>query len=427
MHVVRLLLSTVCFGVTIAAKGAGAEEAVTPAAGAGPPVPSDLIVAADGTGNFKTIQEALNSIARGNRERLVIFVKDGVYHEKIRIDPACVTLCGQSRQGTRIVFAQGADDFRRQPDDLGIGVVNINGNDCVLENLTVQNTYGVVGVHAFAVYGRADRIVMVDCDVLSEGNDTLSLWPGGSGRFYHARLNLRGSVDFVCPRGWCYMTDCSLDEVNPRAEAAIWHDGSKNQDMKFVLRRCRFDGVEGWRLARHHHDAQFFLLDCTFSPAMRDLAPRRVIYPLDGSQPTEANIKRNRELDPSNQWGERAYYYHCHREGGDYAWFQDNLASAPGAPRPEQITAAWTFAGTWDPERTAGPVIRKLDWRDDTINLSFSENVTVKGRPQLLLRPGSTAGYVSGSGSDTLVFAAPAGPRGEVAKVDLHGGAIGAG
>lgn len=194
--------------------------------------------------------------------------------------------------------------------------------------------------------------------------------------------------------------------------------------MKFVLRNCRFDGVEGWRLGRHHHDAQFFLLGCTFSKAMRDLAPRRVVYPLDGGKPTEANVQRNRELDASNQWGERAYYSGCRREGGAYAWFSDNLVSAPGAPRAEQITAAWTFAGTWDPERAAGPVIRKLDWRDGTIDLTFNESVTVRGRPQLVLRSGSSAGYVCGSGSDTLVFAAPAGPHGEVAKIDLHGGTI---
>lgn len=85
----------------------------------------------------------------------------------------------------------------------------------------MKNTHGVIGVHAFAVCGRADRTVIIDCDVLSQGNDTLSLWQGDSGRYYHARLNVRGSVDFVCPRGWCYMTDCTLYEVNPGAEAAI--------------------------------------------------------------------------------------------------------------------------------------------------------------------------------------------------------------
>jgi pectinesterase len=401
-------------------------------------VPPDMTIAADGSGDFKTIQAALDSVPRDNRQRLILFIKDGVYGEKIRIDAAFITLRGQSRAGTRIEFPQGAAEFRAQPDKLGIAVVNIDGNDCVLENLTVQNTHGVIGVHAFAVYGRGDRNIIQDCDVLSQGNDTLSMWRAGSGqfardaapgtspdgRYYHARLKVCGSVDFVCPRGWCYMTDSTITEVNPQATAAIWHDGSRDQDMKFVLRNCQFDGPENWYLARHHHDAQFFLLDCTFSKKMRDQPPYRVHYPLNGGTPTEADIKREKELDPSNIWGERAYYCNCHRDGGDYAWHKDNLAAAPGAPKPEQITAAWTFAGKWDPERTAGPVVQKIAWNGDRIEAGFSENVTVKGRPRLALRSGGFAEYASGSGSDTLVFTAPAGGRDEIVKLDLQGGFI---
>ena len=386
-------------------------------------VKPDITVAADGSGDFKTIQEALNSIPRDNQQRMIIFIKDGVYHEKVRIDPNFVTLRGQSRQGTRLEFAQETDAFNRQPDDFGRAVVNINGNDCVLENLTIKNTHGVIGPHAFAIYGHGDKTVILDCDVLSEGADTLALWGDRNGS-YQARLNIRGSVDFVCPRGWCYMTDCTFYEVNPQAHAAIWHDGSKDKDMKFVLRNGRFDGVDNWILARHHRDAQFFLLDCTFSKAMRDLAPYRVVYPIAGDKPSEGDAKRNADLDASNLWGERAYFYNCHRDGGDYAWHTNNLSSAPGAPKPEQITAAWTFAGKWDPERKTGPTIQKILAQDKEITLAFSENVTVKGRPRLALRGGGFAHYTSGSGGDVLVFTVPEGKHGPVAKVDLNGGVI---
>ncbi|MGD0016183.1 MAG: pectinesterase family protein [Verrucomicrobiia bacterium] len=383
----------------------------------------DIMVAADGSGDFKTVQEALNSIPRDNRQRMIIFIKDGVYHEKVRVDPDFVTIRGQSRLGARIEFPQGADEFTRQPDDIGRAVVNINGSDCVLENLTIKNTHGVIGPHAFAVYGHGDKTVIVDCDVLSEGADTLALWGDRSGS-YQARLNIRGSVDFVCPRGWCYMTDCKFFEVNPLAHASIWHDGSKDKDMKFVLRNCRFDGADNWVLARHHRDAQFFLLDCTFSKAMRDLAPKRVVYPIEGDKPSENDAQKNRGLDATNIWGERAYFYNCHRDGSDYAWYTNNLSSAPGAAKPEQITAAWTFAGKWDPERKTGPAIQKVNSQDGQIALVFGENVTVKGNPRLRLRDGVYADYASGSGTDTLVFTIPAGEHGEATSVDLNGGII---
>lgn len=385
------------------------------------PIAPDITVAGDGSGDFKTIQAALESIPADNRERRVILIRDGIYPEKIRIDAPFVTLRGETRAGTRIEFSQPADAFHKQHDNVGLAVVNITApaSDCVLENLTIKNTHGVIGPHAFAVFGLADKTVIIDCDVLSQGADTLALWRGrdqnagatagtpgmeAGGRSYQARLNICGSVDFVCPRGWSYLADSTITQVNPKATAAIWHDGAKNADMKFVLRRCRFDGPPDWILSRHHRDAQYFLIDCTFSNAMRNRAPYRVIYPLEGGTPTEADLKRNRELEPANRWGERVYYFNCHREGGDYAWHADNLASAPGSPSPDQITANWTFAGTWNPERADRPGVRRATAIDDGIALTFSENVTVKGRPHITLRDGGSADYVSGSGTDVLNF-----------------------
>jgi len=383
----------------------------------------DFIVAADGSGDFKTIQVAVASIPKTNTERMVVFIKDGTYKEKIRVDASFVTLRGQSRKGTRIEFPQLDEDFNKTPDAIGRAVINLNrADDFVLENLTTENTAGVIGPHAFTILGTGDRAVVVNCDVLSHGADTVSFWRGDHGRCYQANCRLQGSVDFVCPRGWCYMANCTFYEM--KDTAAVWHDGSKDKDMKFVLRDCRFDGTNGWNLARHHHDAQFYFLDCTFSKTMIDQPPFRVIYPLDGGTPGASDIARNKELDKSNVWGERSYFYNCHHEGGDYGWLTNNLSAAPGAPVPEQINAAWTFAGKWNPESTSGPAIQKVSAQDGRVTLVFSENVTVKGKSQLKLSDGTFAHYASGSGTDTLTFDLPKGAANEVASVDLNGGAI---
>jgi pectinesterase len=387
-------------------------------------LPPDLVVSADGSGDFKTVQAAIASISETNRERTVILIRDGVYHEKIRVNAPFITLRGQSRKGTRIEFPQLNDAFVRAPDALGPGVINLaeHADDFVLETLTVENTAGEIGPHAFAIRGAADRTVLLDCDVLSDGADTVSLWLADRGKYYHAGCNFRGSVDFVCPRGWCYATNCTFYEM--KDTAAIWHDGARDPDMKFVLRGCRFDGTNGWNLARHHHDAQFFLLDCAFSKTMIDRPPFRVTYPLDGSTPGEADTKRNKDLDKSNVWGERRYFYQCHRDGGDYAWLTNNLSSATNAPLPNQVNAAWTFAGKWDPEKKTGPAIREVKSASGQISLVFDENVTVKGKPRLALHGGGFAEYVSGSGTNVLLFSNPAATHSEVAAVDLKGGAL---
>jgi pectinesterase len=383
----------------------------------------DLTVAADGTGDFRTIQAAVASIPTTNTERIVVFIKDGIYKEKIRVDASFVTLRGESRKGTRIEFPQLDEDFTKNPDPIGRAVINLDrANDFVMENLTAENTAGIVGPHAFTILGSGDRAVVVDCDVLSHGADTVSFWRGDRGRCYLADCRLEGSVDFVCPRGWCYMTNCSFYEL--KDTAAVWHDGSKDKDMKFVLRDCRFDGTNGWNLARHHHDAQFYFLDCRFAKTMIDLPPFRVIYPLDGGTPSAGDIQRNRNYDKSNLWGERAYYYDCHRAGGDYAWFANNLSTAPGAPGPDQVTAVWTFAGTWNPESTSGPAIRNIYVSTNQIGVEFTENVTVKGRPRLKLQNRTFLDYLSGSGTDTLFFNASEDAAMHLTAVDLNGGVI---
>jgi pectinesterase len=224
----------------------------------------------------------------------------------------------------------------------------VAANDCIIENLTAANTVNVVGPHQFVILAPGDRTILCDCDFLSEGADTVSLARGASGHYFISNCYMRGAADFLCPRGWCYVVDSTFFQVS--GTAAVWIDGSKDRDMKLVLRNCKFDGAPGWNLARHHRDGMFFFIDCTFSKTMADRAPYRVLYPLNGGAPTDADKARNADLDRTNIWGERSYFYNCHRDGGDFAWHANNLDKAPGTPTADQITAKWTFAGKWDPE-----------------------------------------------------------------------------
>jgi pectinesterase len=255
----RPALFVACLGLAASLSAAGAPP-LAPL-----PVKPDITVAADGSGDFTSIHAAVQSIPPGNRERKIILIKDGTYTEKVRVDAAGITLRGQSRTGTRIEFSWANTQGR---DDRGNAVLNLGlqAHDFVLQNLTVKNTHGQLGIHAFAVFGMADRTVITDCDILSQGNDTLSLWRGRAenaaqvagapppdptinkeaGRYYHTRLTVCGSVDFICPRGWCYLSDSTITEVNPGSTAAMWHDGSNVPDKKFVLRGCTFDGPPGW-------------------------------------------------------------------------------------------------------------------------------------------------------------------------------------
>lgn len=307
-----------------------------------------------GNGMFRTIGEALASVADDPRPATIV-VGNGEYREKLFITRNDLAIIGTHRDSTRIVFAELRSNWTKAADnrpdgkteglDWGAGVINIGDGvtDVVIGNLTVRNDYGSLHgerAHQFTIRGfDATRIALLHCTVISDGGDAVALWNREDGMYYHASCSFEGWVDFVCPRGWCYVTDSRFFGHN--LSASIWHDGSGNRDQKFVIRNSFFDGVPGFPLGRHHRDAQILLLDCTFSETMLD----RPIY---------------RPVSPNTVewvWGERHYFHNCRREGGNFAWFADNLEAAEGAPSPGAVTAAWTFGGRWDPERTLPAVL----------------------------------------------------------------------
>ena len=307
---------------------------------------ADFVVAQDGSTDFRTIQEALDAVPPDNATNRIILIRNGTYREKLFITRSHVSLVGEDRDRTRIEYAELRRVWREShPDDWGAAVINIGSEatDLIFANLTVRNDYGKLHGdhdHQFAIRsgGNSTRISLLHANVIADGGDTLGLWNTATGLSYQNSCYFEGWVDYVCPRGWSYVTNSRFFGHN-EPSASIWHDGSQDRSQKFVIRQSRFDGVPGFPLGRNHRDGQFYLLDAEFSENMAD----RPIY---SASPPE-----------SYKWGQRYYYWNCHRDGGDFRWFADNLAQADGSPDEGEITAAWTFGGRWDPERTLPPVL----------------------------------------------------------------------
>lgn len=300
---------------------------------------ANIIVAQDGSGDYRTIQEAVDAIPAANAENRTILIRNGTYREKVMIKASHIALAGEDREKTRIEYAELRRNWRKtHPDDWGAAVINIGpeATDLIIANLTVRNDFGKDGAehdHQFAIrsMGNSTRIAILHANVIADGGDTLSLWNSDSGVSYYDDSYFEGWVDYVCPRGWAYITNSRFFGQNPNA--SIWHDGSKNKDQKLVVRHSRFDGVPGIALGRNHRDAQFYLLDSELSANIAD----RPIYQVP---------------EPDRYiWGERYYYANVHRAGGDFAWFADNLRTAVGSPRDEDITPEWTFGDRWNVEK----------------------------------------------------------------------------
>jgi hypothetical protein len=324
---------------TLAAACGGTGRATPPEAKA---ERADYVVAADGSTPYRTVQAALDAIPEGNASHRIVLVRSGTYREKVFVTRSHVSIVGEDRERTRIVFAELRKNWRaNHADDWGAAVVNVGPEvtDLTIGNLTVENDYGGDHDHQFAIRssGNATRIALLSATFTAAGGDTVSLWNSTSGLTYYADCAFEGYVDYLCPRGWAYVTGSRFFGRN--LTASLWHDGSRNRDQKMVVRRSSFDGVPGFPLGRHNRDGSIYVLDSVFSERMAD----RPIY-LAG--------------DPATfQWGLRSYYANNRREGGDYAWFADNLETAPGAPDERDVTPAWTFGGRWDPEATLPAVL----------------------------------------------------------------------
>jgi pectinesterase len=312
-----------------------------------------IIVSQDGKGDFRSIQEAINSLPDSSTTARTIFIKNGTYAEKVFITKHHIILEGEDRDKTIITQDIARDEWRcDHADDWGVATLNINGNDISLKNLTIANDYGfhVKASHTIACpfdsvnhqktitnSGHqmalrtilATRLSAANCRFRAYAGDTVSPWNVDSGMFYFKDCVMEGGVDFYCPRGWAWAERCRF--YANTGSASIWHDGSKNPDSKTVLKNCSFDGYSGFKLGRYHRDAQFYLIDCQFSKNMADTD----IY-----------------LVPTNnviQWGRRVYYYNCHREAGEYSWYANNL---PPGMNAKEITLAWLFGKRWNPVNT---------------------------------------------------------------------------
>ena len=348
-----------------------------------------LTVDCNGGGDFKTITEAVESLPMFNYQRIIIKIQNGVYEEKFKIDQDYVSLIGEDKERTIIKYNQLRSDWESNKDSIGPAVININGDDIILQNLTVENTQPEIGPHAFVIYGKGTRTIILSCNLLSKGADTVSLWDYKTGMYYHADCYFEGAVDFVCPRGWCFIKNSKFYEV--KKTAALWHAGGYNKKQKFVIKDSYFDGVKDFDLGRHHYEAQFYLLNCTFSENMSDKKIFRVTY---------EDTTRNQPFN----WGERYYFNNCTRSGGNYEWIKNNLNMAERNPAADEITAAWTFDFMWDPESIEGPKIIKYEITGTNLKLFFDEHVTVIDNPVLIAESNKEMKYSTGAGSDTLLF-----------------------
>ena len=152
----------------------------------------ELTVAQDGSGDYKTIQEAINKVRDHAEKRVFITIQSGFYNEKVVIPTfkRNITLKGVDKEKTVISYNDYSGKLFRGIDVTGDTKFStytsytllVQGNDCSIENLTIENTAGKVG-QAVALHTEGDRIAVKNCLILGN-QDTLYLAKGGTRNYF---------------------------------------------------------------------------------------------------------------------------------------------------------------------------------------------------------------------------------------------------
>ncbi|ODM26686.1 pectin esterase [Clostridium sp. Bc-iso-3] len=173
----------------------------------------DIIVAKDGTGNFTTIQAAIDSVPSNNSKRTVIFIKNGTYKEVVTIRKNNIHLIGQSNTGAIITYDNYAG--KPKPDGTTYGTSGsasfyLYGTDAILENLTIENSFdesiNVNDKQAVAAYIRGDRQIIKNC-IFIGNQDTLY---AHSGRQYYTNCKIIGDTDFIFGGATAVFDNCEI-------------------------------------------------------------------------------------------------------------------------------------------------------------------------------------------------------------------------
>jgi PelA/Pel-15E family pectate lyase len=165
---------------------------------------ADITVAADGSGDVRSVQQAIEKVPDGNRSRVIIRLKPGVYREQVRV-PATkpyITILGKDAATTLITYSLSNRETGSTSASFS---TYIGGHDFRAENVTFENSFGK-GSQAVAVLVEGDRAVFRNCRFLG-WQDTL--YAKGA-RQYYKNCYIEGTVDFIFGQAAAVFDSCEI-------------------------------------------------------------------------------------------------------------------------------------------------------------------------------------------------------------------------
>lgn len=233
----------------------------------------DIVVAQDGSGQYKTVQEALNAVPDFRKVPTTILIKNGTYKEKLNLSASkqLVRLIGENKTKTILTFddwAQRKNVYGEEKGTSGSASFYMYGPSFYAENITFQNTAGPVG-QAVALLVAGDKARFVNCNMLGF-QDTLYTYGYGS-RQYYLNCYIEGTVDFIFGSSTAVFDHCEI--FCKKAGYITAASTPDSTQYGYVFLNCKITGdapPRSFYLGRPWRPfAKTVFIDCELGPMIR--------------------------------------------------------------------------------------------------------------------------------------------------------------
>jgi pectinesterase len=292
----------------------------------------DFVVAADGSGDFTNVQDAINAVPDFRKVQTKIFIRKGTYKQKIVLPESKqnIRFEGESETGVIISnddYASKKNRFGEEMGTSGSSGFFIYGINILFTNITFQNTSGPVG-QAVAVFVAGDKVQFRHCRFLGF-QDTLYTY-GKESRQYYNHCYIEGTVDFIFGSSTAVFDSCTI--YGKKAGYFTAASTPEQKQYGYVFRYCELTG-DG--------PAGSFLLGRPWRPFAKTV----FVY-----------CRMDQIVDPKgwDNWGktsnETTSYYAEGSNTGEGS--RSNQRVAWSKQLPDSAAAKYTLAnifGDWDP------------------------------------------------------------------------------
>ncbi|MGQ0738052.1 MAG: pectinesterase family protein [Bacteroidota bacterium] len=203
----------------------------------------EIIVAQDGSGDYKTVQAALNTVPDNNKKPVAIIIKKGIYKEKLFIDSSkqFVSLIGEDKLNTILTWNDHTGKIAPNGDTINTRTswsFRIKANNFSARDITFQNDAGFTAGQAVAVESNGDKAAFINCRFI--GNQDVLFTNNDKSRQYYENCYIEGTTDFIFGSSTVWFEKCRIySKKNSHVTAA---STPKEKEFGYVFNNCELNG-----------------------------------------------------------------------------------------------------------------------------------------------------------------------------------------